>query len=183
MLNCLTKYYDELWQDQYNENFNKEIWSKVDSRLDNSKFKNLTKEWKWETPLRTYDERRQALVEIDVLTSMALGMTLEQLKTIYQIQFPVLRMYEDDTWYDKKGRIIYTNNRGLTGVGLIRQEWESVKDYKEGQTVTQTIQDDTMPNGPIERTITYYAPFDKCNREEDYETAWAFFEEKYKEGK
>ena len=183
MLNCLTKYYDELWQDQYNENFNKEIWSKVDSRLDNSKFKNLTKEWKWETPLRTYYERRQALVEIDVLTSMALGMTLEQLKTIYQIQFPVLRMYEDDTWYDKKGRIIYTNNRGLTGVGLIRQEWESVKDYKEGQTVTQTIQDDTMPNGPIERTITYYAPFDKCNREEDYETAWAFFEEKYKEGK
>ena len=183
MLNCLTKYYDELWQDQYNEDFNKEMWAKDDSRLDNNKFKNLTKEWKWETPLRTYYERRQALIEIDVLTSMALGMTLEQLKTIYQIQFPVLRMYEDDTWYDKKGRIVFTNNRGLTGVGLTRQEWESVKDYREGQTVTQTIQDDTMPNGPIERTITYYAPFDKCNREEDYETAWAFFEEKYKEGK
>ncbi len=183
MLNCLTKYYDELWQDQYNEDFNKEMWAKDDSRLDNNKFKNLTKEWKWETPLRTYYERRQALIEIDVLTSMALGMTLEQLKTIYQIQFPVLRMYEDDTWYDKKGRIVFTNNRGLTGVGLTRQKWESVKDYKEGQTVTQTIQDDTIPNGPIERNITYYAPFDKCNREEDYETVWAFFEEKYKEGK
>lgn len=181
MLNCLTKYYDKLWQDQYNEDFNKELWSKIDSRLDNNKFKNLTKEWKWETPLRTYYERRQALVEIDVLTSMALGMTFEQLKTIYQIQFPVLRMYEDDTWYDKKGRIVFTNNRGLTGVGLTRPEWETVKDYKDGQTVSQTIQDDTIPNGPVERTITYYAPFDKCNREEDYETAWAFFEEKYKE--
>lgn len=90
-------------------------------------------------------------------------------------------MYEDDTWYDKKGRIVFTNNRGLTGVGLTRPEWETVKDYKDGQTVSQTIQDDTIPNGPVERTITYYAPFDKCNREEDYETAWAFFEEKYKE--
>lgn len=183
LLNCLNNNYKELWEDQYNEDFNKETWSKVDSRLDNNKFKNLTKEWKWETPLRTYYERRQALVEIDVLTSLALGMTLKQLKTIYKIQLSVLHQYEDDTWYDKKGRIVFTNNRGLTGVGLTRQEWESVKDYREGQTVTQTIQDDTMPNGPIERTITYYAPFDKCNREEDYETAWAFFEEKYKEGK
>ena len=183
MLNCLTKYYDELWHDQYNVDFNKEIWAKVDKRLDNNKFKNLTKEWKWETPLRTYYERRQALIELDVLTSMALGMTLEQLKTIYNIQFPVLKMYEDDTWYDQNGRIIFTNNRGLTGVGLNRAEWEQVKNYKEGQTVSQTITDDTMPGGPVERTITYVAPFDKCDREKDYETAWKFFEEKYKEGK
>ncbi len=183
LLNCLTKNYDALWQDQYNSNFNKEEWSKQDKRLDNNKFKNLTKEWKWEIPLRTYYERRQALIEIDVLTSMALGMTLDQLKTIYNIQFPVLKMYEDDTWYDQNGRIVFTNNRGLTGVGLARAEWEQVKNYKEGQTISQTITDDTMPGGPVERTITYVAPFDKCDREKDYETAWAFFEEKYKEGK
>ncbi len=183
MLNCLTKNYDELWQDQYNTDFNKEVWAKIDKRLDNNKFKNLTKEWKWETPLRTYYERRQALIEIDVLTSMALEMTLDQLKTIYNIQFPVLKMYEDDTWYDQNGRIVFTNNRGLTGVGLTRAEWEQVKNYKEGQTVSQTITDDTMPGGPVERTITYVAPFDKCDREKDYETAWKFFEEKFKEGK
>ena len=29
--------------------------------------------------------------------------------------------------------------------------------------------------GPVERTIEYVAPFDKCDREQDYETAWAFF--------
>lgn len=37
----------------------------------------------------------------------------------------------------------------------------------------------TMPGGPVERTIEYVAPFDRCDREQDYETAWKFFEEKY----
>ena len=37
-----------------------------------------------------------------------------------------------------------------------------------------------MPGGPAERTIEYVAPFDRCDREQDYETAWKFFKEKYK---
>ena len=36
-----------------------------------------------------------------------------------------------------------------------------------------------VPGGPVERTIEYVAPFDRCDRERDYETAWKFFEEKY----
>ena len=28
----------------------------------------------------------------------------------------------------------------------------------------------------MERTITYEAPFDRCDRVEDYRVAWAFFE-------
>lgn len=39
-----------------------------------------------------------------------------------------------------------------------------------------TITDDTLPGGPIQRTITYTALFDKCDRETDYCTAWAAFE-------
>jgi len=27
--------------------------------------------------------------------------------------------------------------------------------------------------------IEYVAPFDRCDREQDYETAWAFFEARY----
>jgi hypothetical protein len=180
LLNCLTKYYAHLWETCWRTSFVADSWSKPDPRLRPQKFTSLTPEWTWDTPLRTDYERRQALVEIDVLTSLALGMTLEQLKTIYRIQFPVLQSYEADTWYDRNGRIVFTNNRSLTGVGYPRPEWEAIKEAKFG-TFTRTITDDTQPGGPVERTIEYIAPFDRCDREQDYETAWAFFAEKYKQ--
>ena len=180
LLNSLTKYYGKLWKHCYKPVFHRETWTKSDPRLRPERFTSLTDTWVWDAPLRTDYERRQALVEIDVLTAMALGMTLEQLKTIYRIQFPVLQQYEADTWYDANGRIVFTNNRGLTGVGFSRPEWESgIKGAPAGQKFYRTIIDDTMPGGPIERTIEYVAPFDRCDREQDYETAWKFFEEKY----
>mgnify|MGYP004528518087 CR=1 FL=1 len=200
MLNCLTRYYSDLWNKCFNETFIDEQWSKQDPRLSNTRFTTLTSEWTWNTPLRTDYERRQALVEIDVLTAMALGMTLQQLKTIYRIQFPVLQSYEADTWYDANGRITFTNNRSLTGVGFSRSEWENagavqpvrrsdapwdgvMKHAPAGYVFARTIMDDTMPGGLVERTIEYVAPFDHCDREQDYETAWKFFEKKYKNDK
>lgn len=180
ILNCVNKYYEELWSELFDITFIRQRWSKSDPRLANTKFSTLTKEWTWDTPLRTDYERRQALVEIDVLTAMALGITLEQLKTIYRIQFPVLQSYEADTWYDANGRITFTNNRSLVGVGFNRKEFElNMKDAPAGKKFYRTIMDDTMPGGPVERTIEYIAPFDRCDREQDYETAWTFFEEKY----
>ena len=32
--------------------------------------------------------------------------------------------------------------------------------------------DTTQPTGPIERTLTYQAPFTRCDREDDYRVAW-----------
>ena len=181
LLNCLTSFYSELWRECYIPAFTLDAWSKVDSRLETSRFSSLTPEWTWDTPLRTDYERRQALVEIDVLTAMTLGMTLDQLKTIYRIQFPVLQSYEADTWYDANGRIVFTTNRGLTGVGFDRKEWENgIKGAPAGKKFYRTITDDTQPGGPVQRTIEYVAPFDRCDREQDYETGWKFFSNKRK---
>ena len=180
LLNAVNLYYADLWQHCWKQTEKECTWSKSDPRLRPARFSSLTQEWTWGTPLRTDYERRQALVEIDALTAMALGMTLEQLKTIYRIQFPVLQSYEADTWYDTNGRIVFTNNRSLTGVGYSRPEWESgIKGAPAGKKFYRTITDDTQPGGPVERTIEYVAPFDRCDREQDYETAWKFFEEKY----
>ena len=180
ILNCLTRAYASLWEKSWKEQFSQSTWGKTDQRLKNKHFERLTADWNTNVPIRTDFERRQALVEIDVLTAMALGMTLEQLKTIYRIQFPVLQSYEADTWYDANGRITFTNNRSLVGVGFDRKEFElNMKDAPAGKKFYRTIMDDTMPGGPVERTIEYVAPFDRCDREQDYETAWKFFEEKY----
>jgi hypothetical protein len=186
LLSCLTVYYADLWNERFDSAFPKDRWARNDQRLKQAHFEKLTPEWQRGSALRTDYTRRQALVEIDVLVAMALGMTLEELKTIYRVQFPVMRFYESDTWYDQSGRIVFTNSKGLVGVGLPRKSakgdttpgWEDVKDMQSG-TVAQTVMDDTLPGGPYAKTIVYRAPFDRCDRERDYEVVWAEFEKRY----
>ena len=177
-LNCLSKHYLDLWQECWRQEFQSDSWTKTDPRLPNSFFHNLTPTWNRNCALRTDYARRQALVEIDVLVAMALKLSLEELQTIYRVQFPVMRQYEADTWYDQNGRIIFTNSKGLPGVGFSRPEWEDIKELQTG-TVERTVQDDTLPSGPVERTITYHAPFDRCDREQDYATVWAEFARRF----
>ena len=196
-LNCLTNCYTRLWKNSWKPQFSADSWTKSDSRLPTGYFRDLEQEWSRESALRTDFERRQALVEIDVLAAMVMNLTLDELITIYRIQFPVMRQYERDTWYDMKGRIVFTASKGLPGVGLPRKAlkgdssyglitpqrsedgialgWEDVRDLHEG-TVTREVLDDTQPGGPVRRTIRYHAPFDRCDRESDYRIAWKEFE-------
>lgn len=177
LLNTVTKNYESVYEKSLPFMEKKMIWSKNDDRLVP---KELPKKWTRDIAFRNDFARRQALVEIDVLTAMAIGMNLSQLKAIYRLQFAVAKQYEVDTWYDAKGRIVFTPNRSLTNVGYTRSEWENgIKGAPAGQRFYRTITDDTMPGGPVERIIEYVAPFDRCDREQDYEIAWSFFEEKY----
>ena len=167
-------------------------------------FGSLVAEWHRTCALRTDYSRRQALLELDVLASQALHLTLEELLTIYRVQFPVMRQYERHTWYDARGRIVFTASKGLAGVGLPRKAgrndrpctlhfpdgrtenrrlgWEDVQpgdgqpQVPDGTVVERPIRDDTLSGGPVDRSIRYVAPFAVADREADYRTAWAHFE-------
>ena len=179
LLNAITQEYAELWNDCYRSEMCDMKWSKQDNRLSQSVFEQLSSQWDPIYPLRSDYSRRQAMVEIDVLVALAMGMSLKQIISSYQMQFPILQQYEADTWYDANGRIVFTVNRSLIGVGVDRKRFESeMKGAPAGMKFYQTITDDTQPGGPVERTIEYVAPFDRCDREKDYETAWEFFSRK-----
>ena len=178
-LNAIGQQFEELWAKVWDESFLQTCWTKDDVRLPKELFM-TGRTWNSRYIATTDYARRQLLVELDTLVAYSLGMSLPLLLSIYRMQFPVMRQYEEDTWYDADGKIVFTNNKGLSNVGFTRTEWENgIKGAPAGQKFYRTILDDAMPGGPVERTIEYAAPFDRCDREQDYETAWKFFEEKY----
>jgi hypothetical protein len=201
---ALTNHYSALWQELFTPAFTGECWSQPDNpRLPQGFFRDLTPQWQRHCALRSDYARRMALVEIDVLVAQELGLTLDELQLIYRVQFPVMQQYERDTWYDRHGRIVFTNSKGLVGVGLPRkrgkkdaeitlslpdgrtrpiQGWEELRQLAdsgalpEGSAATTTVLDDTLPGGPRQVERRYESPFALANREEDYAKAWAFFE-------
>ena len=179
-LNCLNRDYAELWREAWDDAYLADGWLSSDPCLTDWKGHLASgDEWRWETPLRTQLDRRQALVELDVIVAKALGLSLDDLQLMYRVSFTVLRKYDSDTYYDQNGRCVFSAKSGESY--LSRKEWETIKDMPSGEfkkTITETVFSDT----PTERTIVYKAPFFKKDREADYKEVWEMLEKRMADG-
>ena len=125
----------------------------------------VTPVWSAETPLRVAADRRQALVEIDALVALMLGLTADELCSIYRTQFAVLLGYDRTTYfYDSNGRLV--PNSVLT-------VWR-----KKGDRITEEERTATNQAG---FTYTYELPFVTLDREADMRQAYEVFEQRLRE--
>lgn len=162
-LNCLTDAYAPLWRELYEMTWpGYEDWAVQWPQLA-PLAGGLASTWEYATPLRTERERRAALVEIDALVAVWLGVTADQLVAIYKSRYPVLSDYESETWFDAKGRKI-ARNHNTYGHGQTKQDYEQFLAYDKGERPEP-------PEG-------YTAPFYKAEREEEMRAAHAVFAER-----
>ncbi|EJR47002.1 hypothetical protein IIK_03842 [Bacillus cereus VD102] len=154
-LNCLTEYYSYLWEELRVHILPTDRLIKNNSKIDNNHI--VSEKWNREVAYRKDFERRQALIELDVLAALVLGLNIEELITIYKIQFSVLQKYENENRYDKLGRLVPGN----------------VLKYYKKQNGDVLAEDPNLEG--------FILPFDKCDREADYREAYSHFSKILKE--
>lgn len=117
-------------------------------------------QWSSSTPLRRASDRRQAQVEIDAILALSLGITADELCTIYRTQFAVLYGYDRNVYfYDANGRLVPNE---------VLKVWR-----QKGDTITQEERTATNASG---NTYEYELPFVTLDREADMSQAYAHFE-------
>ncbi|MBD2534186.1 hypothetical protein H6G97_33525 [Nostoc flagelliforme FACHB-838] len=175
-LNALTRAYADLWSSVTLTEITQDSWAVENPMLGSfeSPWHELDPhQWSWHSPLRSDYSRRQALLEIDVLVALALSLSLEELTTIYRVQFPVMRQYELGDEYDAKGQRLPSTNRKAPGGKEVR---EARKDWNETSPLTVSWQ---IKDGLETVTKTFYPPFTKVDREADYAQAYEVLQKRY----
>ncbi|GAA4779293.1 hypothetical protein GCM10023329_30550 [Streptomyces sanyensis] len=162
-LNAVTRHYGSLWNELYDPQWaGYEDWANPGWPGLHPLATGLKPSWDYTTPLRAEHARRAALVELDALVSVWLGVSADQLVAIYKTRFPILHDYEAKTWFDANGRKI-AENFNTYGLGQTKQDWLDFEAHLADPT-------NTLP------PAGYVAPFYKADREAEMRAAHAHFQ-------
>lgn len=145
-LTCVTAAYADLWSD-----FSHEPWTP-------------------QVPLRIARARRDALVDIDAIVALTLGVSADQLCSIYRTQFPVMHQYDRGEgkypyFYDARGRLVPSE---------VLKTWR-----QKGSAMSVDERRAVHPGSGV--TYEYELPFVTLDREADMRQAYAHFERILKE--
>ncbi|MEU6015809.1 class I SAM-dependent DNA methyltransferase [Streptomyces sp. NPDC047515] len=165
-LNCLTKAYAPLWAELHDMTWpGYEDWAVKWPRLA-PLAGGITEDWEWGTPLRTEYERRAALVEIDALVAVWLGMSADELIAIHKARYAILADRESHMWFDASGRQL-AKDPYAHGHGQSKEHYEHLLAFQKKERPEP-------PEG-------YTAPFYKADREKEMRAAHAYFSARLQE--
>ncbi|MEV4817615.1 class I SAM-dependent DNA methyltransferase [Micromonospora sp. WMMA1976] len=158
-LNCMVSGYRHLWAHLFQPAWRHESWAADWPRL--KKLGEVNEVWDYASPLRTERSRRSALVEIDALVAVWLGLGVDELIAILRSRYPILVDREERMWFDSMGRRLAADSYAF-GYGQRKEHYEQFTAYLDDP------ERNPAPQG-------YAAPFYKADRENEYRQAHAVF--------
>lgn len=165
-LNCMTSAYSELWNEAVQDFDTEDAWVGGIDYPGRPSLGDVPGAWSAAVPLRRASDRRQALVEADALVALHLGLSADELCTVYRTQFAVLFGYDRTKYvYDTNGREVPTP---------VLQLWRK-KGLDEASADGMTEEERTHTNASG-NTYVYELPFRTLDREADMRQAYAHFE-------
>ncbi|MFD7946868.1 Eco57I restriction-modification methylase domain-containing protein [Streptomyces sp. NPDC059744] len=162
-LNAQTDAYARLWFKLYENSWQQEAWAAASEwpPMTASLAQGVTAKWTPATPLRAEFARRAALVEMDALVAVWLGISADELVAMYQARFPVLQQYEENMWFDATGRRI-TKAHQVHGYGQPKDAWKQLSSHEDFPWAG------TVPEG-------YTGPLYRADRKREMRAAHAEF--------
>ncbi|MDQ1304948.1 MAG: hypothetical protein QG671_777, partial [Actinomycetota bacterium] len=127
-MNCLTTAWSPLWEELYRPSWQSDSWAFEWPGTQD--LQTIGPQWNVGTPLRSDRERRAALVEMDALVAVWLGLTASQLISIYLSRFPVLNQYESAMWFSSSGCRL-SPHHNIYGAGQTKEHWGQLQAYLE----------------------------------------------------
>ncbi|GAA0285806.1 hypothetical protein GCM10010302_25100 [Streptomyces polychromogenes] len=171
-LNALTTAYADLWAELYDPSWpGYEPWAIKWPNL-TTELHDVTPSWQRDTPLRTEYARRAALVEIDALVAVWLGIDADTLIAMYRARFPIMQDFDRVTWFDATERKI-AGDRYTYGFDQTKDHWTQFESYREAYEKDPTTTA-PVPDG-------YTAPFYKAEREREMREAHTYFRQRLDE--
>ncbi|MEL7992123.1 hypothetical protein CH313_23560 [Streptomyces sp. TSRI0384-2] len=161
-LNCQSNAYARLWSKLHTPAWAEDSWVTGIWPLALQPLSaGLTPDWSSSTPLRSEFARRAALVEIDALVAVWLGISADELVAMYRARFPVLQQYEENMWFDAAGRRIAKAHQ-QHGYGQPKEAWKQLSAHE---------------HFPLEANVPdgYEGPLYRANRVEEMRAAHAEF--------
>ncbi len=180
-LNCLTADYAPLWEELWDPAWQQDRWTEPD--FERLALGEVESNWSMATPLRRDFERRLALVELDALAALMLGLTAEQLCAMYRTQFAVLRKYEYKMAFDAEGRKLcgYHQSAGYRQAQLQNQAkaGDLPKEWSNLWKLYEQYEDDPSS---VDWRGRYTPPFTRPDREQEMTRAYNAFQSRLDAG-